>query len=253
MVDIPIWKTNPRFGIVFTYKCNAKCEECNRYLNFAPWSDSDLTLDDLRVGYEVVVKSGLTIEKVRITGGEPLLHPRFAELMTFINETWNKGYVRGRTRTAVFSNGLTPLPDVPGCRFCVSKLDAKHTHHSPPAISPADLGMEPVSGVDGSYCHRQRGCGRLFDAFGFSFCVFAGPIGRVLGIDPYSPTPNVDGTYEICRHCVFGVGIKKAFKLFAQVHSGELGYPTKTYREGFDRWENDGPPKFKRFQDREAV
>lgn len=237
-----------RFGLVLTYRCNAKCRWCNRYLNWGSWEDSDLTPRDIRSGYNRVKRAGLEIEKTRVTGGEPLLHPQFSECMRVIGKTWNWEYIASGARTCVFTNGILPRPEPDGWRY---NAGAQHESraHQPPAISPADLGMRGACGTK-KYCHRQRGCGRLFDVFGFSFCMFAGAIGRVVGHDPYGSDPVLDGQEEICKHCVFSVGVGEAHKLFKMAQSGEIEYPTKTYREAFERWGSEGAPTFPKFQER---
>jgi hypothetical protein len=219
------------------------CKGCNRFLDVRPWKDSDITLDGLVEGYNRVQEAGLVIHKCRVSGGEPLLHPRFVDCMTIIQSMWNKDY---GGRTCVFTNGKLNRPAPAGWRYNVSNSDGKSYYFHPPMISPHDLGMEPLQGMTIA-CRRQLGCGRLFDAFGFSFCVFAGAIGRLLGVDPYSPTPVVEGIYDICKHCVFSQGIKKAFVLFDAANNGDLEYPTKSYQSALKRKQNF---EFKKFLDR---
>ena len=151
----------------------------------------------------------------------------------------------------VFSNGIKDRPSIPNTRYRVAAptLEEKEVKHTPPMISPLDLGLTPSRGFNG-YCHRQRACGRLFDCYGFSFCIFAGAIGRVLGIDPYKPHPVLDGNIDICGHCPFTMGVGGAFKLFDDVNQGKIEYPTKTYREGIQRIKREGHIKFPKFQER---
>ena len=190
-----------RFGISLTYRCNATCSGCNRYLDVAAWPGSDLEPEDLELGYQRVMEAGIKIKKVRITGGEPLLHPEFSKCLEMIGRTWNSRY---GGRTVVFTNGLIKLPPVNGWRYNVSGVGTeKDSHMLFPMVSPADLGRQPDCD-SGRLCRRQHGCGRLFDAFGFSFCILAGPIGRMLGIDPYAGRPVLDMQKDICEHCNSG-------------------------------------------------
>ena len=71
-------KRTIRFGIALTYNCNMACSGCNRFLDVSPWKDSNITLEGLQEGYERAIAC-VNIEKVRVSGGEPLLHPQFAE------------------------------------------------------------------------------------------------------------------------------------------------------------------------------
>jgi len=241
-----------RFGMALTYRCNASCKYCNRFLNYIPWNDTDVSLDDLKLGWEAVQRSGLTVEKVRITGGENLLHPNFEEYMNYINSTWAKHYVGDgdRPRTVVFTNGILPRVNMPQVRYnCWKDTKTKIESHTPPMLSPVDLGLKPVAGV-GNYCHRRRACGRLFDCHGFSFCIFAGAIGRVIGVDPYKPYPVLDGIDEICDHCPWSLGTGGAFSIMRDAAAGNLPHPTKTYAEGLEKVKSGEGIKFPKFQER---
>lgn len=242
-----------RFAVVPTYRCNADCEQCNRMLGVMPWPDSDLSLDDLKLGWERIQRAGIEVEKARVTGGEPLLHPRFEEVMELIGKTFNKEYVANGNETVVFTNGSIPQPEsCTSWRYNTSELGAEKTKNlKPPMISPADLGVECKCGA-GVFCFRQRGCGRLFDAHGFSCCIFAGAIGRAIGIDPYSARPVIDSRRDVCRHCVFAVGVHKAHRLYEAMGRGEFEYPTVTYRRAIERFRTKGPFPLKKFQEREC-
>ncbi len=238
-----------RYCIVPTYRCNAKCQHCNRLLGAVPWPDSDMTVEDVKLGWKRIQERSVAVQKVRVSGGEPLLHPDFVELMEAINATWNRRYTRQR-RTCVFTNGSLPLPPRREWRYNLSGTGPDKTESlKPPMISPSDLGM-PFNRRPGGFCQRQFGCGRLFDAHGFSFCFLAGPVGRMLGIDTYHAYPALDMEEEICGHCPFAVGVRGAFALFRAAASGELEYPTKTYREAIERWKVGGGIKLKKFQER---
>lgn len=223
-----------RFGIVLTYDCNLRCQGCNRFLDVMRVPDSDIGLDDLQEGYNRVVVAGIEIRKCRVTGGEPLLHPQFVEAMKLISRTWNKDY---GGRTCVFTNGTQDMP-LAGrrkgrrWRYKSSAATDKKVAFWPSMLSPHDLGLEPVLGGE-QRCKIQAGCGRLFDHFGFSFCILAAPLGRLLGIDPYSAHPLLQGCTEICKHCPFSQPRHVRSKLFRDAAAGELegGYPTKTFRQ----------------------
>jgi hypothetical protein len=218
------------------------------------WDDSDMLMGDLELGWERVKREGIEVIKVRVSGGEPLLHPRFSEMMLYIGETWNKEYRKG-ARTCVFTNGTVKRPPRRGWRYRTMPMSDRPRLLIPTMVSPSDLGMRRRRGhVDQRgmmhSCRRQFGCGRLFDAFGFSFCVVAGAMGRLLGEDPYSSRPVVHARRDFCGHCPFGFGIRNAHRLFQRVWSGKVEYPTKTYRAALERVRAEGPMQFKKFQER---
>ena len=248
----PITSLYIRYAIALTYNCNSACKYCNRFLDIFTWKDTDITLQDLELGWEAMKASGINLEKVRITGGEPLLHPNFEEYIKFIRDTWKN---RSERKMPIFTNGTIERPFIEKCKYRIEPLSPEKIEcHTAPMISPLDLGLEPtrgfVSGAENTYCHRQRSCGRLFDCHGFTFCIFAGAIGRLLGVDPYTPYPELDGRIEICGHCPFSLGVPKCFRLAKQVRDGKLEYPTKTYREAIQKVKDEGHFKLKKFQER---
>lgn len=66
-------------GIGITNRCNLTCDFCSR--SSGPWSHVDLSPDEI----VTVVRSALSVVSgklgVAITGGEPLLHPQFREII----------------------------------------------------------------------------------------------------------------------------------------------------------------------------
>jgi hypothetical protein len=207
-----------------------------------PWPDSDILVDDLVAGGEILERRGIWPARIKVSGGEPTLHPQLDECCKAIHEKW-KGH-----RTRLYVNDTNPVSVYPGIKPYKSPANEKE-FHSPPMISPADLGLNPVFGFVKA-CNYSMKCGRLFDAFGFSFCPVAGVMGRILRIDPYSSHPVMIGREDMCKHCVFSQTKKVRFKLWNQARNGEIDHPSKTYRRGIVSSKEDGSMKFKRFAER---
>lgn len=234
-----------RYGISLTYRCNLRCDRCNRFLNVMPWKDSDLSEGDLKRAGELVHQRGYQPGRIRFTGGEPLLHPQFDRMVDAVWETWKP------LRCLVsFTNGVLPRPRY-RLRYSWGKSKNKgHDVMRPWMISPADLGMSPHGGFRvGSTCWAQRGCGRLFDAFGFAPCVFAGSLGRVLRMDPYYAEPVLWNDREMCKHCLCTLNRARQLRLQDAVMRGEIEHPTKTYRAGVERFLEE-PFTFQKFGER---
>lgn len=231
------------YRINVTYNCNLACRWCYVYLDVATWPDSDITLEDIRIGGEMVRRSPLVATKVRISGGEPLTHPDFVEVYKAVRKEWCRD---GEVPLRVSTNGTVPWPAGQKIKYRLSK--PKKKHHEPWVISPADLGLETVR-KPGWRCNMSKRCGLMFDCFGFSFCPMAGGLGRVFGIDPYGPRPTATVNPEICKHCLISLPARKCIELYADARNGKLKYPTKTYRDGFARL-RDEPVEFRRFQER---
>jgi len=220
-----------RFGIVPTYRCNKSCKYCNRHLHQWRWPKTDLTEHELITAGRAVHAKGIQPGRVRFTGGEPLLHKKFVKLVEIVLDVWKPAM-----RLVSFSNGTIKMPKMGkrhrGMRFRSERTD--ESFHRPWMISPLDLGIESEGGWAG-YCSIQHGCGRLFDCNGFTFCVFAGVLGRILGIDPYSTDPDVPADKRICQHCICSVSVSRRFKLQEQAMAGLIPFPTATYHEAINK------------------
>lgn len=234
-------KQKMRFGIVPTYRCNMACKDCNRHLDRIKWPDSDMSVENLKLGGKIVRDCGYQPDRIRFTGGEPLLHPDIREMAHVVNDEWKPGL-----RLVSFSNGSIKLKRRLPLRLNKANLDTRQ--HRPWLISPADLGIVSTGGWK-SYCHTRLGCGTLFDCYGFSFCVLAGALGRLLRIDPYKTEPFTNGIKEICQHCICSVPVSRRFKIQDAAFDGEFEYPTKTYREGLEAFKQD-PFLFAKFKER---
>jgi hypothetical protein len=241
--DVPIsWQ------IAVTYRCNAACKWCVQHLDVVKWNhvDTDVTVEEIKIGASLLKRYGLKIGKLRATGGEPVVHPELKEICTTIHEHW-------APRTSwfrIYSNGKLPLPKrIPG-RFSVVPLDSvkKTELFTPFNVSPADLGIEPQLGFV-KECTQQVRCGRWFDCFGFTSCGVAGILGSMLGDDCYEPLPVMLGRPSVCQHCLFSLSKRDRHVVTRKVNEGKIPETTKTFKEAIQRWKDD-PPKPKRFLER---
>lgn len=234
-----------RFGIAPTYRCNLNCRYCNRGVDKHPWQDADLSVEDVEQAGDMVKSAGIKVNKVRVTGGEPTLHPQLKEICDAISERW--GIIRW---THVLTNGTTvkTRPRDIKAKYSADRPTDKSKFHRPFSISPDDLGLRGDYGTKWP-CEQQTGCGRLFDGFGFSFCVLAGHLGRLLRIDPYSRTPVLQGDPRICKHCLFSLGRRQRWRIWGRWQQGKQEAETKTYREG-NAMLAQLPFRFKRWRER---
>ena len=231
-----------RYEVDVTFRCNLACPLCDRLVGKLPINNSDVTVEDITVAGERIREAGLEVSRVKVSGGEPLLHKDATEICQVIETQWP--LIVGNKRV-LCSNGQLPVPTGITYRKSISGLPKAHT---PATISPADLGLSGDGGCTG-ICRPQQFCGRAFDAFGFNFCPYAGIIGRIVGIDTYSSRPVLVGVREICKHCLFTIPAGKRLKLRKAAVEGELQYPTPTFREGIDR-NQDQPTNWPRFLER---
>lgn len=236
------------YQLAVTYNCNAACKWCVQHLDVLKWKhvDTNITEEEIRVASTFLRKYGITIGKLRVTGGEPLVHPDLPNILRTINEVWSPrtGWFR------IYSNGILPVPrGVPG-RFSVVPLSStkKQELFTPFNVSPADLGIEPRFGfVD--ECVQQLYCGRWFDCFGFTSCGVAGILGTMFGEDCYEPLPVLMGRPSVCQHCMYSLAKKDRHRITLMVKAGKIPEITKSYKQAIERWHDD-PPTPRKFLER---
>ena len=212
-------------------------------LDLVPWSDSDITIEDIRISGGIIKQCGFSVGRVRVAGGEPTLHKNLTECCDAITKYW------GLKRAVVCTNAIIDYPK--GISFRNVESSPEHFRkdvHKPPMVSPVDIGLDPVLGFN-RLCKFSHRCGALFDAFGFSFCPKAGAIGRLLGIDPYQAEPVLLGNENICKHCPYSLPEELRMQVSSDVRNGIIEYPTETYRNAIRKCK-ENPMKFKKFQDR---
>lgn len=230
-----------RYGISPTMRCNWACKMCNRFLDKFPWPDPDLTVDEILEAGKMVELAGITINRIRVTGGEPTLHSDLPGVCDAILKSWKPERV-----IVVLTNGSNRIKEdgLPRVRW-KRETSLSLKIHKPWTISPADLGL---SGEHGTrwVCETQNGCGRGFDVHGFSGCVVIGAMGRMLGIDPYSREPSLWGHPDVCKHCLFSLSRKTRWGIWRDVANGALKFPTQTWAAAEQR----GPMPLKMWRDR---
>jgi len=245
MIDFT--ETPVAMQVAVTYRCNSACKWCVQRLDVIRWQvDTDVTVEEIRTAARLLKLYGIKIGKLRITGGEPLLHPKLRQLLEAINETWapRTGWFR------IYSNGKLPLlRGIPG-RFSVVPVNSvkKTDLFTPFNVSPADLGIEPKFGFV-QPCVQQLYCGRWFDCFGFTSCGVAGVLGAMLGEDTYEPLPVMMGRPSVCQHCLYSLPKKERHAITIKVKDGKIPDVTKTFHRAIERWHDD-PPSPRRFWDR---
>lgn len=247
-VPIPLNSNPVAYQIAVTYSCNASCKWCVQHLDVIKWNhiDSNITEKEIRVAAHFLKLYGIKIGKLRVTGGEPMVHPNLRAILCTINECWapRSGWFR------IYSNGKLPLiRGAPG-RFSVVPLSSvkKTDLFTPFNVSPADLGIEPRFGFV-QPCVQQLYCGRWFDCFGFASCGVAGILGVMLGEDCYEPLPVMMGRPSVCQHCLYSLPKRQRHAITHRVKAGKIPEITKTFERAIERWHDD-PPKPRRFWDR---
>ena len=81
-----------------TDHCNLNCAGCSHFSPLAkPWF---VTFDQFKKDWDEVKENGLHIKRIRILGGEPLLHEQLGEMLTYLRELFPKENIN------VVTNGI---------------------------------------------------------------------------------------------------------------------------------------------------
>ena len=238
------------FELNVTLQCNLACPNCNRLCHLKPaWAeDSDMSVamverfvDNLRTG---PVKA----KRVKVAGGEPLLHPELAQIIDVLLAGVRDGVI---DKIKIDSNGTLDRPAViPNPALSWSGRKPSRKVHLPTLWSPTDLGL-PLTYP----CTMPRKCGISLDKYGYLPCSMAISIVHTLGQPDEWYWRLDDGTFlmenmagatkpidawlihNICRHCIFA-----APKAFREEHCRKLKditldekVPTRTWGQALDK------------------
>jgi len=235
------------YQIAVTYQCKLKCEHCFELFDVLPSldRDSEVSLTDVVFAGRLLKKFQIDVAKLRLTGGEPMLHPKLSQIQEVVKGEWKPETMVVCTSGVGFSQ--EELSQAGSVREYGMELK-RETHHNY-RISPFDLGIAPKLGfVD--RCRTQHYCGCYFDAYGFTACPQAAPFGRLFGMDYHEWAPVLRGREEFCRHCTASLGRNGAARLMQLARDGKIEYPTKTFKEAIARRKDEGYLEIPKFRDR---
>ena len=224
------------FELNVTLRCNLKCANCNRHCHLRPqWAeDSDMTLEQVDRFVEALATGPIKAKRVKIAGGEPLLHHDLPGVLEILLGGVAEGLI---DKIKVDSNGTLPRPAVaehPALRWSGRRPARKV--HLPTLWSPTDLGLPTVFP-----CSMPRRCGISLDNRGYLPCSMAISIVRTMRLPGvYRSRPDEPGCWDfahLCRHCVFAApeAWRAAHcKPLNQITAGEK-LPTESWRAAMQR------------------
>jgi hypothetical protein len=171
------------------------------------------------------------INRIKIAGGEPLLHPDILWILERLSPLVPEYVLKIKldsngTMTAVIGDMMVNNAKVPNIVF--SGRAPKKKMHLPYLWSPTDLGLKVTP------CDTPRLCGFSLDNRGWLPCSPAIMIARTFGLDhlymdglPHS----VWGMDELCKHCIHA-----APKAFREAHCKPLREITEAERTPTESW-----------------
>ena len=224
-----------------TMKCNMGCPQCNRMCNVYREREEHMSLEQINKFIEQISHVPGT-KRVKVVGGEPLMHPNFAEIHNLLVDAVEKkfiSYVKIGTNKTI--TRPTNLKEHPAVRFG-GKLSRKKSH-IPYLWSPLDLGFKTDGDIEKlKRCMQLRRCGFSLDKYGYLPCSMAIMIARLLGytdLYKYEIPTEVWGLDVLCKHCTLSMDSQwiKAHTKPLKLITPEDQTPTKTFQEGLDKFD----------------
>jgi len=229
-----------RVELEITLRCNRKCPECNRYCERWPWmlmEDSVMSLEQIDKFCSQVEANGKRLTQVSLIGGEPLLHPQYAEIAKMLHERLRLKRLVREIRLCTNGDALstTHPRDLENVRI---KVDWSKPHHRSSVTAPIDTGQALRA------CHVPSHCGICLNVWGYWPCGAGGAIARLFGLPQYQ-------RMELPR-CVEEFGDLKPLcdlcQLSARDRIPEGVEPSSSYRLAIEAYKaNPVNPTLKRF------
>jgi hypothetical protein len=180
------YRVSRRFvEIDVTYRCNLRCANCNRSCTQAP-SSADMPVAAVAAFLQESLAAGVRWERVRLLGGEPTLHPHFAEIVQRLEDHRRRHHPG--MRIVVCTNGtgvrvraaLARLPPTVAVKNTLKRL--RPPLFRPFNLAPVDSAWHRFSDF-GSGCRILEECGLGLTPAGYYACAVAGAIDRIFGFE----------------------------------------------------------------------
>ena len=191
--------------IDITYRCDLKCYNCDRSCRQAP-SDDDMSVEQIQGFIEQSEKQDHNWKRIRIMGGEPLLHPDIETILDIFHKYKIK---HPDTEIEIFTNGISKEKEIlipAGIKIhSTFKTDMHNDKFEPYNLAPVDIFSNETNYTSG--CWITSYCGLGLNKFGYYPCASGAAIDRVFGFDvgqrniPNSSEKMNESRFMLCRFC----------------------------------------------------
>ncbi len=206
-------------SLCITTCCQMKCSNCHQLCDVAQNFADNMTIMQIQLFLSETISLGKKWERIRITGGEPTLHPRvldIADMLFGYQKKHNPEVELGFTTNNIGKLAVKVLEKLPK-EFKVTNtnknLDSTYKFVVTLNSDIRDSIKSAKVGCDRILLHKN--CSRFLSAYGFYACPIALAFDRVLGKDLGIKSlcdltrPNLIKTLqELCGSC----GYKKMKK-----------------------------------------
>ncbi len=207
-----------RVEIDITYSCNVKCPHCNRSCTQAE-SNECMSIGQLKKFIDESIENDKKWERIRLTGGEPLLHPQIGEIIEQLL-LYKKNF-SPRTLIQLVTSGFgVDINDaLSRVQDSIDILNTKKADMPKNFVYFNNAPVDSVAAKDTDYskgCTVTRFCGIGLTKYGYYPCAVAGGIDRIFGFDvglknmPVAGDSMAAQLRALCRYCGHFDGIKQA-------------------------------------------
>jgi hypothetical protein len=205
------WQRAPRLlEIDLTYKCNMRCNDCNRSVTQAP-ENAQITRARMAEHIASWIARDYRWDRVRLLGGEPTLHPDFLEIVEDLR-AYRKEHAP-RLKIEVITNGFGArvnaiIDTIPADIIVVNtrKTSNNQPVHQTFNRAPCDFTEHERSDFSNG-CFVTEFSGTGLTPTGYYHCAVAGGIDRVFGLNiGRESLPDTEDEMRkemeaLCRYC----------------------------------------------------
>lgn len=193
------------------------------------YSDSDMTLAEVEKFIQQI-KIRNDVERIRIMGGEPFLHPELEEICKMIKNDLDDHPLDILTNKTIYKEDVYCGIEVVN----IYSMEDKKRLHLCALVSPTDTKQKRTA----EKCHSMLHCGISCSKYGWSPCGNGGAIARLFKLNDFltkeiPPDLNWGDMNLLCNHCQFGALVRP----LAECYYGRA--MSKTFKKAFDSLKND--------------
>lgn len=229
-----------------TLQCNLACANCNRLCHIYRDRTEHMSVGQVEKFINQAKVNG-GVHKLKVLGGEPLLHPQFVDIYKLLTDAAKDGVIK---EIKIESNKTITPPKIESFPFVSWKgRTPNKKKHQPILWHPKDLGATTTAQPN---CPQISKCGFSLDKYGYMPCSLAIMVSRLFGLTHLYRKEfplQVWGLDELCPNCIFSMSAEWRTKFSCKnilQHTEEEKAPTKTYQEALAKW---NPEMFYRTQE----
>ena len=196
--------------IDITYRCDFMCFNCDRSCRQAP-ADDDMPVEQIERFISDSEKEGREWKRIRIMGGEPMLHP---EIDLILNLFDSYGEKHPETMIELYTNGIgKDSESIVPAHISIHntfKVSQCNTCFEPYNLAAVDL-LDSDTDCSGG-CWITRDCGIGLNRYGYYPCAAGAAVDRVFGFDigckgiPSKDDDMIETRFKLCRYCGHHLG-----------------------------------------------